>query len=197
MKKIVFFIGITLLISCENRSLVSDKNVIIHVQPFDDFSKSDLQMVAECLRTIYPTIVVNPSIPIPQSARNISRTRYRADSLIHILSRQTHEGHLTIGLTNQDISITKNGVADWGVMGLGFCPGKSCVASTFRLSKKNKLEQLHKLAIHELGHTEGLPHCLEKSCFMRDAEGKNPTNEETEFCKRCKKKLINKGWLLK
>jgi archaemetzincin len=32
---------------------------------------------------------------------------------------------------------------------------------------------------------------------MRDAEGKNPTNEETEFCKRCKKKLINKGWLLK
>jgi archaemetzincin len=31
---------------------------------------------------------------------------------------------------------------------------------------------------------------------MRDAEGKNPTNEEKEFCKDCKKQLQKKGWKL-
>lgn len=54
--------------------------------------------------------------------------------------------------------------------------------------------QLFKVAIHELGHTEGLPHCPVKSCFMRDSEGRNPTNEEKEFYPKCKKQLIDKGW---
>jgi archaemetzincin len=81
-------------------------------------------------------------------------------------------------------------------MGLGFCPGNVCVASTFRLSKKNLKEQFYKVAIHELGHTQGLPHCEDKSCFMRDAEGGNPLNEEHGFCEVCKLFLKSKGWEL-
>ena len=122
------------------------------------------------------------------------RNRYRADSLINFLSKHTPDGHITIGLTTKDISTTKGAIADWGVMGLGFCPGKACIVSTFRLSKDQKLMQLFKVAIHELGHTQGLPHCSVKTCFMRDAEGRNPTNEEKEFCPTCKAFLISKGW---
>jgi len=31
---------------------------------------------------------------------------------------------------------------------------------------------------------------------MGDAEGGNPTNQEKEFCPKCKKVLIKAGWLL-
>ena len=55
-------------------------------------------------------------------------------------------------------------------------------------------KQFFKVAIHELGHTQGLPHCPEKSCYMRDAEGGNPTDEEVEFCPKCKKHLRTKNW---
>jgi archaemetzincin len=78
-------------------------------------------------------------------------------------------------------------------MGLGYRPGNACVASSFRLNTKNKNEQFYKIAIHELGHTQGLKHCPDKTCFMRDAEGKNPTNEEKDFCQNCKKVLRSKA----
>ena len=79
-------------------------------------------------------------------------------------------------------------------MGLGLCPGNACIASSFRLSKTENMRQLFVISIHELGHTQGLSHCLLKTCFMRDAEGKNPTNEETEFCPKCKNYLVKRGW---
>ena len=82
-------------------------------------------------------------------------------------------------------------------MGLGFCPGKSCIVSTFRLRGKNREEKLFKLALHELGHTQGLKHCPTKNCFMRDAKGKDHWNELNGFCKRCKITLKMAGWLLK
>ena len=93
-----------------------------------------------------------------------------------------------------DISVTKGKVEDFGVMGLGYRPGKSCVASTFRLDKNNRNLQFYKIAIHELGHTQGLKHCPEKHCFMRDAEGGNPTNELSDFCNNCKLVLKSKHW---
>ncbi len=82
-------------------------------------------------------------------------------------------------------------------MGFGYNPGNACVVSSFRLSKANQQEQFYKVAIHELGHTQGLPHCEEKTCFMRDAEGGNPLNEEKDFCPACKSFLKGKGWRLK
>ena len=100
-------------------------------------------------------------------------------------------------MTSKDISTTKDKIKDWGIMGLGFCPGNSCIASTFRLNKSEIYTQFFKVAIHELGHTQGLQHCIVKTCFMRDAEGKNHTNEEKEFCSDCKEILINAGWDLK
>jgi archaemetzincin len=128
---------------------------------------------------------------------NRSKTRYRADSLIAYLSKTTKPGFLTIGLTDKDISTTKEKIADWGIFGLGYCPGKSCIASTFRLKGKNRFEKLFKVAIHELGHTQGLDHCPVKTCLMRDAEGKDHLNEEKEFCGKCKSVLVKAGWALK
>ncbi|WP_264558052.1 matrixin family metalloprotease [Flavobacterium sp. N1718] len=88
----------------------------------------------------------------------------------------------------------KNNVKDWGVMGLGYHPGAACVVSDFRLRKHHQENQLYKVVLHELGHTEGLPHCPKRSCIMRDAEGKIPLQEEKAFCSKCRAFLNDRQW---
>lgn len=186
-----------LMFSCsENtkKNTSKDENITILIQPFSDISSEQVNAVASNIKKIYPKIKVLEPIDLPKSTFYQPRNRYRADSLIYYLNKRTSENFVTIGLTSKDISTTKGKVDDFGVMGLGFCPGKACVASNFRLNTKNSKEQLLKVAIHELGHTQGLPHCIEKTCFMRDAKGKNPTDEEKDFCKKCKTFLQSKNW---
>ncbi len=169
---------------------------VIRVQPFKDLPTAQAEHVIKELKKYCPEVILLPAIALPAAAYYKPRNRYRADTLIAYLSRNTPEGQTTIGITGKDISTDKGEIVDWGVMGLGYQPGKSCVVSTFRLSKTNLLSQLFKVSIHELGHTQGLDHCPEKSCFMRDAEGKNHTDEETGFCVSCKTVLMARGWKL-
>ena len=169
---------------------------LIYVQPFHGISISQTEYVFSELKKVYPFIELKSPVELPESAYHPARNRYRADSLISFLRDHTAAGCKTVGLTNKDISTTKNGIADWGVMGLGFCPGTACVASAFRLSRSATDRQLYKVAVHELGHTFGLPHCSKTFCFMRDAEGKNPTDEEKSFCTDCKAVLLKQGWNL-
>ncbi len=200
MFRYTFFLILMLFISCKSNNGAKPNrknNLIIYLQPFDGIDAAQTNFVFNELKKIYAFIEIKKTVSLPSSAYYRPRNRYRADSIIHILSRQAKDEYKIIGLTNKDISTTNNNIADWGVMGLGFCPGKACVASTFRVSKSETNKQLFKVAIHELGHTFGLPHCPLKYCFMRDAEGGNPTNEEKEFCSKCKYYLISKGWGLK
>lgn len=168
----------------------------IYLQAFGDVAAADVAFVKKEISKVCPRIQIKQTIPLPAFAFYKPRNRYRADSLIQFLKGRTSRNEVTIGLTNKDISTSKGNVADWGVMGLGFCPGNACVASSFRVLKNKRQEQFFKVAIHELGHTEGLPHCPVKTCFMRDAAGGNPINEETGFCHACKLFLTNKGWAL-
>ena len=197
-----FYTSCTLFIilsfSCQHSNPFKKENtasITIDIQPFSDISLADSKFVFNEIKKVYSNVSLKSAIQLPQSAFYPLRNRYRADSLIQFLSLNTSAEHVTIGLTGKDISTSKDSVADWGVMGLGFCPGKACIASSFRLSKSEKLQQLFKVAIHELGHTQGLPHCEVRTCFMRDAEGHNTTNEEKDFCPKCKKYLEQKGWV--
>jgi len=76
-------------------------------------------------------------------------------------------------------------------MGLGYSPGKGCVASSFRVKDKKNFP---KVVIHEIGHTSGLPHCKEAACLMQDAEGKDKFRELTGFCRKCSAHLRSRGW---
>lgn len=128
---------------------------------------------------------------MPALAWYSPRQRNRADSLIHWMARRARPGEIWLGITEQDISTTKGSNPDYGVMGLGFHPGQAAVASNYRLRNK---QHFYKVAIHELGHTMGLPHCPDKSCYMRDAEGGDPTADEKYFCTGCRGRLRQKGW---
>lgn len=186
---------IIVLGSLTNCSTKNHEKVIV-IQPFGKFPEREALLVLEGIRKVNPNTVLKKNIPLPAAAFYKPRNRYRADSIISYLSKRTGKDTVVIGLTEKDISTTKGKVKDWGVMGLGFRPGSACVASTFRLSEKNKNAQFYKVAIHELGHTQGLPHCADTSCFMRDAEGGNPLDQEKDFCRSCKAYLKGKNWRL-
>ncbi len=184
------------LYSCEQVPVISTREdpIVVDVQPFAAMPAAEVDNVVKRLKAVYPHIRLLHSIPLPAEAYNAVRGRYRADSIIRFLSGQTTAPHVTLGITGKDISTTKNNISDWGVMGLGYHPGNACVVSTFRLNKARLSEQLYKVCIHEIGHTQGLAHCPVDTCFMRDAEGHNPTDEEIAFCANCKRQLVAKGW---
>lgn len=123
------------------------------------------------------------------------RNRYRADSTIKWLKEIKPDSTRTIvGITDEDVSTSKGLHRDFGVMGLGYQPGKACVVSTVRLRKSastsQKLkERIFKVVVHEMGHNFGLPHCLDQTCIMADAEGKMKLDEEKGLCSNCKRKM--------
>lgn len=188
-----FFIGCNQT-PANQKAEKTNAHITILVQPFAGIDSSSVKWVIQELKKVYPFVQVSKPISLPSTAFNKNKTRYRADSLIAFLNKQATTNQVIIGLTAKDISTTKDAIEDWGVMGLGYCPGQACIASLYRLTKGQKNMQLFKVAIHELGHTQGLPHCPVTTCFMRDAEGKNPTNQEIEFCASCKMVLVKKGW---
>lgn len=145
------------------------------------------------INEIIPGAQLKSPAALPVFAYYNPRGRYRADSLIKWMNQMAKSDEVYIGITSVDISTTKNNFEDWGVMGLGYRPGNACVASPFRLKDKSAF---WKIALHELGHTAGLEHCLSKTCLMRDAEGKDHTAEEKEFCSSCRQFLIQQGWKL-
>ena len=169
---------------------------IIDIQPYEGLSEDIISYVYSELKKVCPKLNLLKVKPLPKRAYYKPRNRYRADTIIALLRDITLDGHVTMGLTNKDISTDKGAIYDWGVMGLGFIDGKACVASTFRVSKTKTKEQYFKVAIHELGHTQGLEHCPDVTCLMTDANGKNNTDKENGFCKKCKAHLITKGWKL-
>jgi len=191
-------IGTETKVSLDSTSKTKISNpTIIDIQPFEGIPGNLVNHVYTELCKIHPRVTLLKPIALLKRAYYAPRNRYRADTLIYLLRSTTKDGHVTMGLTNKDISSDKGKIIDYGIMGLGYQPGKSCVVSTFRLSKKNLNEQFFKVAIHELGHTQGLPHCPNKTCLMTDAEGKNNTDDEKGFCEKCKAFLIAKGWTLK
>lgn len=194
-----FFVLMFFVFSCsKNQKYDSQGNLIpentVLLQPFKGISDADVQYVKSHLEAFYPNIKVVTPIDLPSSAYYKPRNRYRADSIISDLSKKTEKGFITLALTNKDISTTTRDVKDFGVFGLAFTPGNAGVVSSFRVHKDKEKEELFKVAIHELGHTQGLKHCPMATCYMRDANGKGVSPEIKDFCKDCKAFLIKKNW---
>lgn len=166
----------------------------IIIQPLGDVPSEYISYIQQGVYKVNRNIRVQKAISPPISSYFKNRNRYRADSLIKFLQQRTKKEQITVGVTIKDISNTKGKIEDYGIMGLGFVNGNSCIASSYRLSFNNRKEQLLKLVLHEIGHTEGLRHCDKLNCIMRDCGGKNHWDEEIGFCENCKIILIKKGW---
>jgi archaemetzincin len=207
MKYLVQFLIFITLISCSSKvEEYKDRNPtpkytrigkVIAIQPFTGFSEKLTNLLASKIKVYYKAeVVVLMPISLPTSAYYAPRARFRADKLIAFLKEtKPSKYQYIIGLTTKDISFTKGDIPDWGIFGLGYRPGPSCVVSTFRYEKGVLEEVFHdrflKICLHEIGHNMGLPHCKTPRCMMNDAKGKISTvdNENMDFCMECKGKI--------
>lgn len=167
------------------------------IQPFEGFPESDIQYLVRRLKVDFTgTVEVRKAIPLPKKYFHVGRERYIADSLLAFLKRRAVKGELLIGLTHHHIGYTKNDTQVlYGIMGLSNMPGKACIVSSKLIYTRGvKRDHLYKVVVHEAGHSNGLPHCPVKTCFLRDANGGNPLREETGFCDSCKRSMNEKGW---
>jgi len=178
---------------------------ILYLQPLGDCPQPGSQAVERALSAFYDLeIRVLPCLALPKTTYYQPRHRYRAERILEFLdTRIPADGWRILGLTAADISTSKGQYADWGVLGLGEMPGKASVISSFRCKKKARNPQhavvrLAKVAVHEVGHNLGLPHCPNRGCLMEDADGKVATvDREHDFCATCRQIAARAGYPIK
>jgi archaemetzincin len=180
---------------------------VLYVQPLGQCQEPQRggEAVQQALSAFYDLeIRLLPCVPLPAVAYYPPRHRYRAERLLDFLKgRMPAGGWRILGLTATDISTTKGKLVDWGILGLGEMPGTASVISSFRCKKtarspQHAIVRLAKVAVHEVGHTLGLPHCPTRGCLMEDAVGKVATVDgEHDFCARCRQQAARAGCPIK
>lgn len=190
----VYLLLISLFISSYHKPTASLKIAVLYYADIDNNLKKELlQNITNTYRCTVTEI--KGLATLPEAAFYKPRNRYRATVLLKNLDAYSGYNKI-LGITTKDISTTSKNVYDWGIIGLANSPGKSCVISTFRIKTSNKKlfnDRFIKVALHELGHTMGLPHCtFSRTCFMEAAEGtvKSVDRETRYLCLNCKKLII-------
>ena len=180
-----------------------EPRVTVHIVPLGDVPQADLDVAAKGIRDQAPFgIVFEPRAELPKHTQTAEKGRYSADALLlYLKTIKTKDGDKVLGVLALDIVTPKNNVPNWGVLGLGDIDGRACVLSTYRMRRKWEpgggapealvRERLWKIAVHELGHTLGLPHCPNKGCLMQDAHGTVKTvDEEQALCAECRARFV-------
>ena len=171
---------------------------ITYIQPLGEVSYYYVYKVKLAIESFYKVkCVVKPKIEFSDDILAGSRTRYDADKILDKYDSKDNQ----LILTEKDIACKSEDrhSNEWGIFGLGFRPGHTCVVSTFRLTKNVKIDviidRLVKVSLHEVGHNLGLDHCTNnKNCMMNDAGGtiKQVDREIIWMCPKCVSFIKNK-----
>lgn len=178
------------------KKAVAPETITIYL--YEGFPKAMAQQLAADLKKDFPHVVLKEaSIPLPQRYCNKARNRYQGTGLLKDLASY-RQGDAVIALTDHVIFKANELSPTYGIMGVSPVGSYTCVVSS-RIpasGKRHAAENFRKLALHELGHAFGLPHCPDQHCYMVDAEHKMKFPQTTGFCNACKKKLKAKGWAM-
>ncbi|HEX3597392.1 MAG TPA: hypothetical protein VHU80_19930 [Polyangiaceae bacterium] len=164
--------------------------------------EADVRAVVAAIEAFFTVPVsVREPLPLPRAAYYPARGRYRAERLLEFLAAQRQGSRVVLGLATVDISTTKGHYEDWGILGLATLDARSAVLSSFRCRRgardaAHARERFAKTAVHELGHSFGLPHCPTPGCLMHDGEGSVLTSDrEADFCAATRARLAAAGIL--
>ena len=204
MKKFIIILAI-LFFSCQSNET---EKLTVGIQPYGIFPEDKTDTISKTIADFYEikTVILPAKELYKEAFTEVKSPRYRADKMINLQKKNKVDSlDFVLGLTTKDISVTKKDkwgkiktpnykYADWGIMGLAYCPGNSCIVSTFRIqhpNSKTHFTRFKKVAVHEFGHNLGLPHCPDKTCVMTDAveSVKTIDNAKLELCGKCKAQL--------
>jgi archaemetzincin len=183
---------------------------VLALMPIGEVEDETIEVVTKSIESAYGWRVdlMEPR-ELPEMAYYKPRKRYRAEKLLDwLIERKPRDADKIMGLTEVDISTTKDEHEDWGICGLALIDGPASVVSTFRIKRKlgkvkgrerheKYLARLTDLSAHEFGHQLGLEHCPTEGCIMEDAKGTVLTfNKSTgKLCAECRHKLYEAGYL--
>jgi len=171
---------------------------IIYIQPLGDVNNDYVIKVKSAIEDFYKTkCVVKGKIEFTDDILAKSKTRYDADKILSKFNSKENQ----LFLTEKDIACKAEDrhSNEWGIFGLGYRPGSTCIVSTFRLKKNvsdnTVIDRLIKISLHEVGHNLGLGHCTNnENCMMNDADG-TITQVDREWvwlCYKCQNFLKTK-----
>lgn len=211
---LVLFI-VLLLSSCQERRSFEDKtqskevainSTITKKSPqrvtiyrYDDFSERLAVALRKELKKTFPEVTLSDEVlTLPEESYLKERNRYSGCGLLNDIKLHKHNDAV-IGLTNQIIYQANEISPTFGIMGISPMGTYTCVVSSKipRNGQTHTLDNFVKLALHELGHAYGLPHCPDQHCYMADAEHKMKLPQTTYFCDKCRSILKADGWNLK
>lgn len=197
---LVLLIIAILSVSCRE----GNTRTAIALQPIGNIPENTLNILKHNIEEQYhSTVIILPKTSLPDSFINYEKgRRYSATLAIRYLKDLMPDTAKYItGITNEDIYTTKQDkwgkikqpaykYKVWGIFGLGYKPGSSCIISTARLHCNDKdkyIARIIRVTLHEIGHNHGLDHCKNKHCLMTDAVETIATvdNAGDSLCNNC------------
>jgi archaemetzincin len=136
--------------------------------------------------------VVQPALPLPLNSFDPDRNQYYSTAILKRMLKHLPKNALRVlGLTSVDLFIP---IMKF-IFGEAQFEGRGALFSFYRLRPEfygsepdwnTLLFRCTKEAIHELGHTFGLPHCLQPECVMHSSSGIQDTDRKTgRLCPTC------------
>jgi len=169
----------------------------IYLQPINSTNQKVLNRLVSALESVFHMpIEVLDTIPLPPGAFNPTRGQYRSTEILRFLKNYLPpDAFRLVGITEADLYVPQlNFVFGEAMMG-----GEVAIISLHRLYPEfyGRLgpeelleERAIKEAVHELGHTCGLGHCVNPKCVMYFSNSISDTDRKSaEFCQECHARL--------
>ncbi|MDI6828787.1 MAG: archaemetzincin family Zn-dependent metalloprotease [Armatimonadota bacterium] len=169
----------------------------IYLQPIGEVNKWVLERLVPSIESaFYFPVEVLAAIPLPYNAFNRERRQYHSTKILNSLANcSPADAVRVVGVTEADLYVPQLNF----VFGEAVMNGKVAIISFHRLypefyglpqNEELLLSRAIKEAIHELGHTFGLRHCLNPKCVMYFSNSITDTDIKSEkFCRECGVKI--------
>jgi archaemetzincin len=158
------------------------------------------RVAASLARTFRTPCRIRPETIDVGFSRDAGRGQYHSTAIIQRLERAADPDARVLGVTACDLYVP---VLTF-VFGEAQLDGNCAVVSTARLKEDFYglpqrddllLERLVKEAVHELGHTFGLRHCMDWRCVMASSHAVERLDVKgAEFCAACRKMVVGEGY---
>lgn len=169
---------------------------LVEVIPFGPIDGTACEVAAAHVQALMglPAKVQAPW-PVPAYAQLPARRQYDAGPILKSMAQELPLFQVRLGITGLDLCLP---ILSY-VFGEAFLGGRLAIVSLFRLSPLPEggrvepsllYERLAKVALHEVAHALGIPHCREAGCLMRFSQGlKNLDSLALHFCPGCVQEL--------